>query len=160
MHTEIRIEWPKHYLAKEIQEWSEYMNNSKTIRDALQELRAKEMFYAQKLDAVKALIQGLESFGKNGDEQSNETLVIHGQEFMNIGIAEAAATMIRRAKRPLHVSEIITGLQAGGYHFKAKKPENSVAPVLYQAADKKQHGIVKMPKNTYTLKEIEDRTIQ
>ena len=68
--------------------------------------------------------------------------------------------MIRRAKRPMHVSEIIKGLEAGGYHFRAKKPENSVAPVLYQAAEKGMHELVKKPKNTYSLKEVEDRANQ
>ncbi len=132
------------------------MNTSKTIKDALLELRVKEAFYVKKTEEVRALIQGLESFGRNGDEQDKEAWVINGQEFINTGIAEGAATMIRRAKRPMHVSEIIKGLEAGGYHFKAKKPENSVAPVLYLAANKGQHGIIKKPKNTYTLKEIED----
>jgi hypothetical protein len=159
LFTSIKTEWPMYYLAKELQEWNEYMNTSKTIKDALLELRAKEAFYVKKAEEVRALIQGLESFGRNGDEQNKEVLVINGQEFINAGIAEAAATMIRRAKRPMHVSEIVKGLEAGGYHFKAEKPENSVAPVLYQAAGSGSHGIVKMPKNTYTLKEIEDRTV-
>ena len=156
----VRIEWPKHYLAKEIQEWTEYMNSSKTIRDALDELRAKEAFHLKKAEEARTLIQGLESFGKNGDEQNKDTLVVHNQEFVNSGIAEAATIMIRRANRALHVSEIVKGLEAGGYHFKAKKPDNSVAPVLYLAASKRQHGLVKKPKNTYSLKEVEDRTVQ
>jgi len=160
MRSEIRIQWPEYYLAKETQEWEEYMNSSKTIKDALEELRAKEAFHVKKTEEIRALIQGLESFGRNGDEQNKDTLVIHGQEFMNTGIADAAATMIRRANRPLHVSEIVKGLEAGGYHFKAKSPENSVAPVLYLAASKKQYGLVKKPKNTYSLKEVEERTIQ
>ena len=158
--TEIRIVWPAHYLAKEIEEWEEYMSASKTIKDALQEFRAREAYHLKKIEEIRTLIQGLESYGRNGDDQNKDVLVVNGQEFINAGIAEAAAIMIRRAQRPMHVSEIIKGLEAGGYHFKAKKPENSVAPVLYQAADKGQHGIVKMPKNTYSLKGIENRTIQ
>ena len=84
MLTEIRVEWPEHYLAQELGEWNEYMNTSKTIKDALLELRSKEAFYVKKTEEVRSLIQGLESFGRNGDEQNKEVLVINGQEFIKL----------------------------------------------------------------------------
>ena len=156
----IKIEYPEHYLAEELKEWTEYMSGSKKISDALDELRTKRAFHLKRAEEMNALIRGLESLTSNGDEQSGEGLSVRNGEFMDSGIAEAAVIMIRRANRPLHVREIADGLKAGGYHFKTTNPTNSVAPVLYMASEKEQHGIIKKPKNTYSLKEIEDRTIQ
>ena len=154
---EIRTVWPQHYLAEDVQEVKDYMNTSQTVKEMLQELEGRLAFHEKKANETRALIQGIRDIGKEENGHTKETLVVHGQEFQNLGIAESASIMIKRANRPLHVSEIAKGLDAGGYHFRSKNPENSIAPVLYQAADKKIYGIVKKPKNTYTIEEIESR---
>jgi hypothetical protein len=164
MHSSIiRIEYPEPYLAKDLQEWNDYMSSSKPIKDAVAELEAREAFHLKKAAEMRDLIKSLKLLADNGEPTNQDTVTVRDQEFVNTGIAESAAIMIRRAKRPLHVSEIVKGLEAGGYHFKAKNPESSVAPVLYLTAankEKNRFGIIKKPKNTYSLKELEDRTIQ
>ena len=157
MLQEIRTVWPQQYLAEDIQEIKDFMNTSQTVKEMLQELEGRLAFHEKKANETRALIQSIKDIGKEENGHAKETLVVHGQEFQNRSIAESASIMIQRANRPLHVSEIAKGLDAGGYHFRAKNPGNSIGPVLYQAAEKKVHGIVKKPKNTYSIEEIESR---
>ena len=91
---------------------------------------------------------------KNKASRPTESLSVGANEFASSGIAEAAVVVLKKAQKPLHVSEILDALKAGGYIFKGANPLNSVAPVLHMAAQNKKHGIVSKGKNTYSLKEI------
>jgi len=145
-------------LDSELIGWAEEMDREGKLQDAIEELRSERAAYVQKIEELDGLIRALESRTANRDGSVTQTVVLHSAEFSNASIAEAAVTMIRRANRALHVRDIMNGLQAGGYKFKAQKPMDSVAPVLYLAAKKKKHGLVNKGGNTYSLKEIEERS--
>jgi hypothetical protein len=144
-------------LSSEFKEWADIMIRENSLKQTIEDFRAERAGYVKKIEELDGLIKALESRlnGKNGTP--SQTMVIHGTEFTNAGIAEAAVTMIRRAQRPLHVKEIAEGLQAGGYKFKSDNPLNSVGPVLFLADKNNKHGIVSKGKNTYSIREIEDR---
>lgn len=130
------------------------MKQNGTLKAAIDDLRAKLEFHRKKVQEYETAIAALQSVS---GEESYSTAVMHNKEFARSGIAEAAATLIKRTQRPLHVQEIADALQAGGYVFKTDNPAGSVGPVLYQAADKGAYGLVRKPKNTYSTTEIETK---
>lgn len=131
----------------------EEMKQNGTLKAAIDDLKAKLEFHRRKVQEIENALEALKSV--SGDEGDYSTAVMHNKEFVRSGIAEAAATLIKRTQRPLHVQEIADALQAGGYVFKTDNPVGSVGPVLYQAADKGAYGLVRKPKNTYSIAEIE-----
>ena len=133
------------------------MNREGKLADAVEELRSERAAYVKKIEELDAVIQALESRISNKGDAMTQTIVLHGSEFARIKIAEAAVTMIRRANKPLHVKDILNGLRAGGYKFRARNPIDSVGPVLYTAAKMKKHGLVNKGNNTFSLVELEPR---
>jgi hypothetical protein len=144
-------------MTSEFKEWADNMIREDSLKQTIDDFRAERAGYVKKIEELDGLITALESRlnGKKGT--APQTMVIHNAEFVDAGIAEAAVLMIRRANRPLHVKEIAQGLAAGGYKFKADNPLNSVGPVLFLADKNDKHGIVSKGKNTYSIKEIDDR---
>jgi hypothetical protein len=130
------------------------MDREGRLKDAVEELHSERSSYVKKIEELDNLIRALETRIANRDGSVTQTIVLHNSEFANAGIAEAAVIMIRRANKPLHVKDIMSGLKAGGYKFKSSKPMNSVAPVLFLAAKHHKHGIVSRGGNTYSLEEI------
>ena len=133
------------------------MDREGKLKDAVEELRSERASHVKKIEELDTLIAALETRIANRNGSVTQTIVLHNSEFANAGIAEAAVTMIRRANKPLHVKDIMHGLQAGGYKFKSENPMNSVAPVLFLAAKNEKHGIVAKGGNTYSLEEIESK---
>ena len=144
-------------MTPEFKEWADEMIREDSLKQTIEDFRAERAEYVKKIVDLDHLLAELEARlnGKKGS--TSQTIVIHNAEFANAGIAEASVLMIRRANRPLHVKEIAEGLAAGGYKFKADNPLNSVGPVLFLADKNHKHGIVSKGKNTYSIKEIEDR---
>jgi hypothetical protein len=143
-------------LTAEFERWANDMKQNGTLKAAMDDLRSKLEFHRKKAVEIETALRALESVASD-DSSSHQTVVMHGKEFANAGIADAAVIMLRRANRALHVKEIAEGLDAGGYEFKAKDPMSSIAPILYMSAKNKKHGIISKGKNTYSLKEIEDK---
>jgi hypothetical protein len=141
----------------ELKAWVTEMEKHDRLRDAIDELRAQRGCYVQKIDQLDRAIRVLETVASSNGA-SDGAMVVHNMEFAEMGIAEAAVVMIRRAGRPLHVREIARGLLAGGYKFKCGNPTNSVAPVLFLADRQKKHGIVNKGGNTYSIGEVEKKT--
>jgi hypothetical protein len=143
--------------SSEVKERADAMIREGSLKETIADFRAERAEYVKKIEEIDSILKSLESRlnGKHG--VTAQTMVIHNAEFVNTGIAEAAVTMIRRAQRPLHVKEIAEGLEAGGYKFKADNPLNSVGPVLFLADKHHKHGVVSKGKNTYSIKEIEDK---
>ena len=133
------------------------MEREGRIKDAVEELRVERAAMLRKVEELDHLINGLESRISNGSGTVTQTIILHDKEFEQTGIAKAAETMIRRARKPLHVKDIAKGLVAGGYKFQSKNHPNSVAPVLYQTAARKNSPLVRLPKNTYSLEELETK---
>jgi len=144
-------------LPSELKEWVTDMEKHGKLKEAIDELRAQRASYVLKIEELDKAIKVLETVASSNGSSSHGTMVVHGTEFTNAGIAEAAVTMIRRANHPLHVKEVTEGLLAGGYKFKSDNPLNSVGPVLYLAARDHKHGIVNKGGNTYSIEEIEKR---
>lgn len=140
---------------RQLREWVTAMEKQDRLQDAIMELRAQRGCYVQKIDELDRAIRVLEAVASSNGA-SDGAMVVHGAEFAEAGIAEAAVIMIRRAGRPLHVREIVKGLLAGGYKFKSGQPTNSVGPVLYLADRQKKHGVVSKGRNTYSIEEVEN----
>jgi hypothetical protein len=135
----------------------EQINNMKrdgTLSAAMDELKAKLAFHRKKASEIETALQALESVTSDNSADS-QAAVMNDKEFANVGIAEAAALLIKRLNRPLHVNEITELLQAGGYVFKTEKPLSSVAPVLYMGASKHKYGLINKGKNTYSINAVE-----
>lgn len=137
--------------------WIEAMEKESKLKDAIEELRGERRQYQQRIEELDKLIDALDARTSNRNGAVTSTVVMHRTEFLSAGIAEAAEKMIRRANKPLHVKDITEGLKAGGYPFRSKNPYTSVAPVLWMTARKKGSPIVKLPKNIYSLREIEEK---
>lgn len=142
----------------EFRRWLEEMQKTDNIEAAIERLEAERAIHVRKIEDLDTTIKTLKQLGADNGNSISQTMVVHNAEFAGMGIAETAVTMIRRAGRPLHVKEIAEGLTAGGYKFKGDNPLNSIAPVLFLAAKNKKHGIVNKGKNTYSIKEIEERS--
>jgi hypothetical protein len=143
-------------------EFGEMVNSMKqdgTLKAAMDDLRVKQAFHKKKVDEIEVALQALQSIASDGSHEY-QTVVMHDKEFAQAGIADAAATLIKRAKRPLHIKEITEALQAGGYVFKTDSPQGSVAPVLYTASKAKKYGLVNKSKNTYSTEEVDKGKIQ
>jgi hypothetical protein len=139
-----------------LQALAETMQKEGKLGEAINELLAERETHVKRIAELDTAIRVLQTIGGNGTP--SETMVLHKEEFANAGIAEAAVAMIKRANRPLHVRDIMKGLEAGGYKFKGENPLNSVAPVMYLAhSNGHKHGIVRTGKNVYSLLEIEER---
>jgi len=143
-------------LNPELEGWADKMDREGKLTEAIEELRSERASYVKKIEELDGLIRALESRTSNRNASVTQTIVLHKTEFSKGSIAVAAVTMIRRANRPLHVKDILQGLEAGGYKFKAQNPLDSVAPVLYLAAKKNRHDLVNKGNNTYSLREIEE----
>lgn len=142
----------------ELSEWIKNMTNNGQLN--LNDLKSERAATAKRLEELDIAIRVLESLSSNGNGRIQRTIdsVSFGPtEFARDGIAEAAVRVLKRAGKALHVSDIVKALQTGGYIFKGSKPINSVAPVLYMAAQNRKHGIVSMGKNTYSLVELEGK---
>ena len=140
----------------EIRKWVAEMAKKDKLTEAMDEIRTEKAAHLKRVQELDDALRVLENLGRNG--HNAPSLIAHNpKEFANAGIAEAAVIMMRRANSALHVREIMKGLQDGGYVFKTDNPLSSVAPVLYMSAKNRKHGIVSMGKNTYSLKEIEEK---
>jgi hypothetical protein len=116
-------------------------------------------FHQQKATEIEVALHALKSVASNGRSKL-PTFAMDNREFADAGIARAAATLIKRSGKALHVKEIVEGLKAGGYTFRTSDPLGSVAPVLYMGAKKKKFGLVKAGKNTYSTEDVEKDRIQ
>src|ERR1700683_2368697 len=91
----------------------------------LHDLRAERAITAKRLEELDMAIRVMESLGsnaKNRASQPTESLSVGANEFASSGIAEAAVVVLKKAQKPLHVSEILDALKAGGYIFKGANP--------------------------------------
>jgi hypothetical protein len=148
---DFRTDYPEGY-SYFFSQGAEDMIREDSLKHTIDDLRAERAQYLAKVEELDGIIKALERrLSGNDGPVGVPAVAIHNKEFAGFGIAEAAATMIKRAHRALHVKEIEDGLRAGGYEFRTDKPLSSIAPVLYMAAKKKKFGLVNEGKNTYSL---------
>lgn len=141
-------------VGSELRAWIERMNKGEFTLHDLRAERVKTAKRLEELDMAIRVMESLDSSVSHRVSRPTESLSVGANEFAFSGIAEAAVMVLKRAQKPLHASEILDALKAGGYIFKGANPLNSVAPVLHIAAQNKKHGLVSKGKNTYSLKEV------